>query len=58
MTIVLVPVGRGNWKTRLELVYSGPSAPGPMSFYVGQHLELPIMGYEIRIKWRIVEILP
>lgn len=39
MTIVLRPIGRGNWATAV-LQLSGRRAPPPMYFNVGQRLEL------------------
>ena len=56
MIIVLVPAGRGNWKTRIELHYGGPSAPGPLAFRVGQLLQLPLELHGLTLVWRVVEI--
>lgn len=39
MTLILRPIGRGNWKSCI-LEVSGGRAPPPMYFAVGQRLEL------------------
>lgn len=40
MTIVLRPIGRGNWAPVLLVVSPGKNSPLPLEFYVGQRLEL------------------
>ncbi|MDB5731735.1 MAG: hypothetical protein JWQ03_1630 [Variovorax sp.] len=57
MTLVLIPVGRGNWKTRYYLRFEGPAAPGPYGFVVGQRLTVPC-GYGANVVARVVKVLP
>ena len=51
MTLILRPLGKGNWAT-VELDVSGRRAPPPMYFLVGQRITL---GGQV---FRISEIRP
>ena len=52
MTLILRPVGRGNWTPITMRVTGKPHLPPPMYFEVGQRIELGGMVF------RVAEVLP
>lgn len=54
MTLVLVPAGRGNWKTQVVMHLTGPQAPGPMQYRLGQRIPLPVNG--VPVTFRVVGV--